>query len=352
MFGRNQDFIFFILLFLLLSSNSIASSAENETISFFDYLKSQNVRSVEVITDLNFIKSNKDKKEETEAIVLFRISDGTKKAFNAKLSARGVFRLSNCEFPPLKLNLKKSELEAVGLTRNFDKYKIVTHCSDELELGISNLQKELALYQMYEVLTPQSYQTYSFSVIYRDVHDLEWTIESEAFILESKKELADRLGAEIVEDLGLTSEDIKIEHYHNVLLYQYMVGNTDWSIQLSKNLTILFDTTQMEYIIVPYDFDFTSFVAPSYLRFDSRYGQEEVHDRVLMGPVWNRENFHTTIDRFREKEIDIMQILEGSLSVPNQEKNRLRRFMKDFFDHQTFSLKKIKKMDSDFLLGR
>lgn len=47
---------------------------------------------------------------------------------NIKIKTRGVYRRRYCEVPPLRLNFKDEELDSMGLSKAFDKLKLVTHC--------------------------------------------------------------------------------------------------------------------------------------------------------------------------------------------------------------------------------
>ncbi|NIP93601.1 MAG: hypothetical protein GWN18_19895, partial [Thermoplasmata archaeon] len=71
---------------------------------------------------------------------------------------------NTCEFPPLRLNFKKGQLDET-LFDGQDKVKLVTHCrnGDRYE---QNVVKEYLVYRLYNVLTPLGFQVRMAHITY------------------------------------------------------------------------------------------------------------------------------------------------------------------------------------------
>ena len=65
-------------------------------------------------------------------------------------------------------------------------------------------------------------------------------------------------------------------------VFQYMVGNTDWSMIYFHNMELL-RTDERVHIVVPYDFDSAGFVSPSYATPHEGLDIRTVRQRLYRG---------------------------------------------------------------------
>ena len=70
-----------------------------------------------------------------------------------------------------------------------------------------------------------------------------------------------------------------------VNLFQYMIGNTDWSIPKCHNIKLMVpkNDTLAQPFAIPYDFDFCGLVDASYAVPDERFEIQSVRDRLYRG---------------------------------------------------------------------
>ena len=66
----------------------------------------------------------KKKDEYQPASITFKLADGSQFQQELKVKARGKSRRRICDFPPIKMKFKKDNLEADGLNREFNEYKL------------------------------------------------------------------------------------------------------------------------------------------------------------------------------------------------------------------------------------
>ncbi|MDH3649320.1 MAG: hypothetical protein OEQ53_06530, partial [Saprospiraceae bacterium] len=159
-------------------------------LTFFDFV-SKNISHANFVFDIDSVVTNKLTPRTFSGDLLLDCTNDTVITLPLKLSARGKYRRKNCGFPPLRLNFPKKFLQEMGLSK-FDNYKLVTHCLDG-SIGSRLVFKEYLLYKMYALLTNKSFRTHLFPVTYRDL-DSNQFVTSYAFLIESNKELEDRLG--------------------------------------------------------------------------------------------------------------------------------------------------------------
>jgi hypothetical protein len=113
-------------------------------------------------------------------------------------------------------------------------------------------------------------------------------------------------------------------------IFQYMVGNPDWSDVAGHNVELL-DRGGVA-IVVPYDFDFTGLVDAPYAIPPERFGLASVRDRVYRG--WCTSAFRTAaaLERFRASEPAVMALWRGAEDLSDDTRSRVSSYLKSFYD--------------------
>lgn len=329
--------LLYSIFFFCLVFNPLESQVSvYPDLSFFDVLIQEDIKKVEIYTDLEALTVNKSRAE-VPTSVLLRSSSG-KMMFKGSLNVRGKFRARICDFPPLKLDLKKSTLKPVFGKYTFDKYKIVTHCMNNLEEAYANLEKERLVYEMYNGFSEYSYRVHSIQIVYKDIHDPNWVIEAPAFIIESNKQLEDRLNGELMDTLGLRANAVHVETLQKVVAFNYMIGNADWNLAANRNVKLLWSSTEEVFIPIPYDFDFSSIVAPSYLRLQSHLGQKKWDDRVFINPFSPNRCLQSSYFQLETGKEGFIELIDGLYYVQRYDKLRILNFLDEFFVLESNSL--------------
>ena len=119
-------------------------------------------------------------------------------------------------------------------------------------------------------------------VTYADAEDDDDPVVRYAFFIEEPEAMAERLGALYLEMRQASARNFGPEQAVRVSVFQYMVGNTDWSMVRFHNVEVL-QNSEGVYVPVPYDFDWTGLVSPRYARPDERLGISTVRQRLYRG---------------------------------------------------------------------
>ena len=117
-------------------------------------------------TYLNQIRNDRDKDSDLrDALMVLPNGDTTA----LQIQTRGNFRLNkrNCDFPPLRLNLKKEAVKGT-LFEGQDKLKLVVPCKLGQEYWAQYVLSEYLAYRMLNVLTPLSFRVRLARVTYID----------------------------------------------------------------------------------------------------------------------------------------------------------------------------------------
>ncbi len=254
---------------------------------------------------------------------------------DVELRVRGKSRARVCEFPPLRLYLGSEQPDDHPFA-GYGKLKLVTHCKDS-DRAEQDLLEEYAAYRMFSILTDTSYRVRLLRIRYTDTARNERTLERFGFLLEPLDNVAMRIGGEVMDTTQVARGAIANEHAATVYVYQYLIGNTDWSLVLADdddrcchNIELIDVDGQV--FIVPYDFDLSGLVNARYARPDPSLRIDNVTTRKYRGyctPVSSLRTALATITTRQEALLDIVAQLPGASDKMTRKRlGYLERFFK------------------------
>ena len=295
-------------------------------------------------TNLDSLVINKHKGTYQNAFVTLSKEGEEALRMPIKLKARGIFRKQKCTIPPIKLNFSKAKLAQLGLYEKYDKLKLVTHCLDMPD-SEQTLLKEYWTYRMYNELTTSSFKVHLLEINYIHETDPTRKISSYAIILESAKELAHRLDGKLVKGFGIKERQVSAQSFQDALLFNYMVGNTDWIVKTNKNVKFIQHKTSDKLSLIPYDFDFCKFVNPPYMRMDTDFGEIHPENRHARGTFPDKASLYDSIEKFKKLKKTGFKGYTKCKILKNKEKSYMNLFLQSFYQ----MLRKESKMEKTFL---
>jgi hypothetical protein len=280
-------------------------------------------------TDLRrLFRDRGTKRTEHPATLRFRDS-GDSGSVQVDLRTRGIFRLKNCSFPPIRIDLPAKKLEGTPFAGQ-DKLKLVTHCQSDDSFE-HKLLREYALYRVFNALTDTSFRVRLAHVTYIDSARAD-TITRYGFLIESDAELARRLGAEVLAS-GYV-HDLTTEHSYMTLVavFEYFIGNTDWSVPGRHNVAILRETGASPILLaVPYDFDFSGAVGQNYATPPPQIPIRSVRERYYRGYCQPDSLLAGALDRFRTAKDSIYAAVRAVPGLPERDVRSLLDYFDDFY---------------------
>jgi hypothetical protein len=308
-------------VFLLFFVAVVATAAAKQGESIFDRWSLNDRKSIEIHLDFDSIEANRN----SDRKIRGQVVDGNM-TYGMDVSVRGRFRRRTCALPPLKLQFDKDLLRLAGLNTHND-YKLVTHCTDD-EAGQDAIVREQLAYELYRTLRPAaSFRTQLLTVTYVNTAD-DSRFESYAIIIEDTDELKDRLDADNCSDCY----NLPLSAYENaeqMTLFQYMIGNADYSTRLVRNLKLMQDEAG-NVTAVPYDFDFSGLVDAPYAVV-SHVGQQTVKDRVMLWEFAMLPELADARTDFLPYRDTFLQQIEECAELDDKSKREVYRYVKGFF---------------------
>ncbi len=284
---------------------------------------------INVTLTANIGKLRGDKKEDPPwrpATLSYKGPDGLPLTVPIQARTRGIWRLKMCDFPPLRLNFS-GEKSKGSIFDKLDKPKLVSYCQDTDGYEQYILQ-EFQLYRIYQLLTPVSHKARLLKFAYADSASGKVRATRYGFVIEEPKAIAARLGGKFVEQKGAQPGDLDPDQDALVGVFQYMIGNTDFSVAGLHNMELLFkdDGTVLP---VAYDFDFAGAVNARYATPDESLNLPNVRRRLFRGYCTSADSYARAFALFKEKKREIYALYDdeiGKLLDRGTVKETLRYF--------------------------
>jgi len=285
-----------------------------------------------IATDLKALSKNKFKDEYQPANVIFNLWDTINISREIRIKPRGEFRLKNCTNPPLSINTKETE-EMYELLDGIKKLKLVVPCRGS-SVYQDYIFTEYLAYRLYNIITENSFRARLIKVNYFDTSGKNKEGEAYTFLIESEKSLAERRECLSIENERISARGLDPETAAILYLYQYMIGNTDWSVTGLHNMKLLktTDVSRPNPIPVTYDFDYSGLVDASYAIPGDHVSVEKVTEREYMGYCLPDEYMDNAFNLYIEKESEIMAAVENFNLLPSALKKKTTTYLTQFFD--------------------
>ena len=265
------------------------------------------------------------------AELTYKDSTGAVVKIPAGLRTRGHFRRldRNCEFPPIKLEITKEAARKTVFDGNRT-LKVATNCRPGNAEYEQYILKEYALFRMYQTLTPWSYSTRLAHITYNDSTGKTKPVESWAFFVEDDGDLAQRRQGKKFETKGAYFDDLEPEKTGYMNMFEYMIGNTDWSVGALHNVTLLRDSLAVIHP-VPFDFDWSGAVDARYAFPDASLNTSSVRTRVWRGDCRSAEVMAPIIQHFLSRRAAMDSILPGIDAMAPATREKMNKYFAEFW---------------------
>lgn len=283
---------------------------------------SMNVK--EVIQDIEV-------RDEHEATLSYKLSDGNDESFKIKVMVRGKTRTNTkvCRFPPLKLNFKKKKV-ANTVFAGQNKLKLVTHCNSRA-INEEYILREYYVYKLYQLVSPYSFNVRLCKITYDDKEGKFDPTPHYGFLIEDIDDLAKRNGMKEYKDSIPNQELCSRLELDRLMLYQYMIGNLDWSVPYKHNFKLIAGKEKSLPVAVPYDFDYCGMINTSYAVVPPDIDVLNVRTRVFRGLCRQKDGYKPILKYFQELKPDIYAIYTESEYLSDKSKNSAIKYLDDFY---------------------
>ena len=298
---------------------------------------------------INQIARSAGKSREPRAAVL-TVQGAAPETLAIQLTPRGITRLRRevCQFPPLRVEFQGKPGPG-SIFSGQKKLKLVTHCQAAASFQ-QYVLLEYSAYLLYNQLTPASFRARLATIDYVDEASRPITTRV-GYFLEDVDDVASRnaMRHAVTAD-RVSSSQLKPADAARVALFEYMIGNMDWSMRAGPvgegcchNTRLLARSAGDTFVPVPYDFDYSGLVNAPYAV--SPDGQSGVLRRRYMGYCAHNGDVLAMAAVLRSGRVPLLAALnQVALDEPVRRRAvaYLTGFFNDIADDRTISAKVLK----------
>ena len=316
-----------IVTFFVVTCPCIAQVKKIDEKKFFgDELPVQ----MKLSTDIKSLLLEKTNLNYVNASISCMFPDSTVADAQVRIKPRGHFRKDNCRLTPISINFKNEGSKAFS---KLGTLKMVVGCGPK-DIDNQALLKEYLVYKIYNLLTDMSFRVRLLHVNYHDTRGKVKPYTQYAFLMEDMDELAKRNKCKKKENVRYPHDFVNREQTTLVYIFQYMIGNTDWSIPYYHNIKMMLDKadTLSKPYPVAYDFDMNGLVNPRYGEPHPDLGIKTLRQRLYRGHKRSLEEIEKSLNIFLEKKEAIYSLINGFSFLNNGSKKEMTTFLDGFFD--------------------
>lgn len=266
------------------------------------------------------------------ATFTMNFKDGTTATEKIQVSARGNFRRETCYMPGLKLRFTKDS--ATGKTKQFKDLKLSNGCNSGDDPGQLVIKEYLA-YKIYNLLTDKSLRVRLMNVSFKDLAGKRKPYTQYAFMIEDVDDMAKRNKMVEVEGTQFLTEQTDHDQMTLVTLFEYLIGNTDWSVPSYHNIKLVGpkDDKSVRPFAVAYDFDICGFVDPPYATIDEQLQDKisTVRERLNRGFPRTMDELKKAVKLFNDKKQQIIDLIKNNEYLSPKVKSNTIDYVEDFY---------------------
>jgi hypothetical protein len=329
------SFEFLLISILVLRSNIIPAqtSVPDSSLKNFRLFEDNNVVDITLRFDLSTYFRTKPKDEYLKANITFNLNKEDSISKNIRLKTRGVFRNQYCSFPPIELNFKKTDFGYSDLNR-ISKLKLVVPCSSGKDKE-EYILREYLTYKLFNVLTDTSFRVRLLTVKYIDTQKKRKPFKQFGFFIEPVEMITSRTNSNRVKSMTLTQKSIVPAIMDRLAIFNYMIGNYDWSVPGQHNILVLNFPGIDPFgrgIAIPYDFDWTGVVNAAYAIPAEIVGTKDVRERIFTGVCRRKEVFQADLELFLRKKQEFYKVINDFPYINQRSKKDITGYLDEFFD--------------------
>ena len=253
---------------------------------------------------------------------------GTEKNISVQIKTRGHFRRlkGNCFYPPLLIQFPKDGPQRSSVFKDQARLKLVMPC-----MGDEYLIREWLLYKIYNLVTPKSFRARLVKINLQDDRNKKPVAPFYGILLEEEKQMAKRNKLISVAP-KLKPEQVDADAFVSMAVFQYLIGNTDWSVQYLQNIKLLAKDSNAVPFAVPYDFDHAGMVNAPYAKPAEALEMQSVRKRRFRGYcIQNQKIFEPVITQYNRLKKDIYSLYTGCTLLDTKYIKSTTQYLDEFY---------------------
>jgi hypothetical protein len=258
----------------------------------------------------------------------YKNPEGHETGIPIEAKTRGHFRkmTENCSYPPLQLQFTPNSQLDTSFFSEQHKMKLVMPCQGE-----AYIVREWLAYKIYNLVTPLSFQAKLVKVTMDDTKKKKNIPPFYGILLEEEKQLAKRNKLVSI-DRKINPQQTNRNYFLTMVVFQYLIGNTDWSIQYQQNIKLMATDSNATPISIPYDFDHSGLVGAPYAHPAEELQMQSVQERRFRGYCMeNLKEFEPILAKYNALKPAVLSLINDCVYLDSKAKKNLAVFLEGFY---------------------
>jgi hypothetical protein len=285
---------------------------------------------VQIYADLRGLCRDPERKNCADLPATLVVSgQGVEKSVQVLLHVRGRFRSTTggCDLPALFVLFGA---DTAGTPFAGEKMlPLTTHCRTAAQYE-QYVVKEYLAYRIYNALTDKSLRARLAHVTYHDASHPGRPLVRFAFFTEHFDSLARREDASVFKPAQFDLAQADATELATLDLFEYMIGNTDWSAVFRHNVVLIRDAAGRP-TAVPYDFDFSGLVDAEYAVVAPQLPIHAVTQRLFRGACRPDTEWERVFAAF-EAQRDAIDALLDEQPLERATHDKAARYLTGFYE--------------------
>jgi hypothetical protein len=279
----------------------------------------------------------------TPTVFEYRDADGNEQSIPISIRRRDGWRArqTNCQVPTLFVRFSGDD--AVGTPfEGQSELALTSHCGkgfsstkarsrrlpDTFESYVIN---EYLGYRLYNLVTDISLRVRLVRITYANPDNPRRDFRHYAFFAEHFESLAERFNAELLPGQSFSPEHLDRDAADHMALFQYMVGNTDWSIPRQDNV-ILLQAEDGKQVPVMFDLDMSGLVFAHYASPPAHLPIRTVKQRYYQGFCNPDADWDGLFGKFNGLRASVMGMLAETPGLARGDRRMSGEYLNSFFN--------------------
>lgn len=310
-----------------VSTNSSPTSSAQKPWLFDQIYQMKKNPALSICTDIRQLIKRKNREEYQSAkFILVGTAEEEGFQLNGKIRARGNVRKKVCSLPPVKLDFSKKKLDSLGYLK-LDKLKLVLPCSYS-DYNQEKLFKEYFLYELYNLIDSNGIRAKLIDI---ELNNPKKNQEMVGIIVEDEASYAQRKNAKIIEKGRVPASLCDRESFVKMQFFQYMIANTDWSLDNRHNLELVKLVDENKILALPYDFDYSGFVGQEYAVPHESLNIKDIHQRYFFSYKVSDAEFNRVVEFYKSIEDEVYALCDSADYMESRTIAANKNYLKSFF---------------------
>ena len=273
----------------------------------------------------------------------YQDADGNERTVPIRIRRRDGWRAlqTNCQMPTLFVRF--SENDVVGTPfEGQSSLALTSHCGKGISPELvpsrrrpdrfeSYVVSEYLGYRLNNLITDMSLKVRLVRISYVNPDDPKDDFTHHAFFAEHFESLASRFDAELLPAGSFDLDLLDADAADRVALFQYMVGNTDWSVENQDNI-ILLRMPDGQHIPVMFDLDQSGLVNPYYAKPARHLPISSVKQRYYLGYCQRDTDWDALFASFTNQYENVMNMVAETPGLGRGDRRVAGAYLDSFFD--------------------